>query len=165
MSELELTQISKDIKGILNNIYKNDKLKIITSLCHDIENKYSIYIDDDTKEEYIKKFVGILNKKKQPKCNKIDVDKDFAILGSGGAAISIAYTLAQSHVPSLSIICRDYDKGKHIKFLIKRDFPDVDIYVNNLFIPLFFFAEIRNTDSSILEEDIDRSDLVLTNIL
>ena len=39
MSELELTQISKDIKGILNNIYKNDKLKIITSLCHDIENK------------------------------------------------------------------------------------------------------------------------------
>ena len=74
MSELELTQISKDIKGILNNIYKNDKLKIITSLCHDIENKYSIYIDDDTKEAYIKKFVGILNKKNQPKCNKIDVD-------------------------------------------------------------------------------------------
>lgn len=76
MSELELTQISKDIKGILNNIYKNDKLKIITSLCHDIENKYNIYIDDDTKEEYIKKFVGILNKKKQPKCNKIDVDNN-----------------------------------------------------------------------------------------
>ena len=79
MSELELTQISKDIKGILNNIYKNDKLKIITSLCHDIENKYSIYIDDDTKEEYIKKFVGILNKKKQPKCNKIDVDNNNVI--------------------------------------------------------------------------------------
>ena len=70
----KLNQISKDIKGILNNIYKNDKLKIITSLCHDIENKYNIYIDDDTKEAYIKKFVGILNKKKQPKCNKIDVD-------------------------------------------------------------------------------------------
>ena len=63
--------------------------------------------------------------------NKIDVDKDFAILGSGGAAISIAYTLAKNHVSSLSIICRNYDKGKHIKFLINRDFPDVDIYVNN----------------------------------
>lgn len=79
MSELELNQISKDIKGILNNIYKQDKLKIITSLCHDIENKYGIYIDDDTKELYIKKFVGILNKKKQPKCNKIDVDNNNVI--------------------------------------------------------------------------------------
>ncbi len=79
MSELELNQISKDIKGILNNIYKQDKLKIITSLCHDIENKYGIYIDDDTKELYIKKFVGILNKKKHPKCNKIDVDNNNVI--------------------------------------------------------------------------------------
>ena len=42
MSELELNQISKDIKGILNNIYKQDKLKIITSLCNDIEEKFNI---------------------------------------------------------------------------------------------------------------------------
>ena len=54
MTELELNQISKDIKGILNNIYKHDKLKIITSLCNDIEEKFNISIDDDTKEQYIK---------------------------------------------------------------------------------------------------------------
>ena len=65
MTELELNQISKDIKGILNNIYKHDKLKIITSLCNDIEEKFNISIDDDTKEQYIKNFVGILNNKKQ----------------------------------------------------------------------------------------------------
>jgi len=49
MTELELNQISKDIKGILNNIYKHDKLKIITSLCNDIEEKFNISIYDYTK--------------------------------------------------------------------------------------------------------------------
>ena len=104
MSELELTQISKDIKGILNNIYKNDKLKIITSLCHDIENKYSIYIDDDTKEEYIKKFVGILNKKKQPKCNKIDVDNN--------SQTAIKYSIRS--IPTLMIIKNGAVQAQHI---------------------------------------------------
>jgi len=74
MTELELNQISKDIKGILNNIYKHDKLKIITSLCNDIEEKFNISIDDDTKEQYIKNFVGILNNKKQIKKKKIELE-------------------------------------------------------------------------------------------
>ena len=79
MSELELNQISKDIKGILNNIYKQDKLKIITSLCNDIEEKFNIQIDDNTKELYIKKFVGILNNKKQIKTKKIELENENVI--------------------------------------------------------------------------------------
>ena len=79
MTELELNQISKDIKGILNNIYKHDKLKIITSLCNDIEEKFNISIDDDTKEQYIKNFVGILNNKKQIKTKKIELENDNVI--------------------------------------------------------------------------------------
>jgi len=79
MSELELNQISKDIKGILNNIYKQDKLKIITSLCNDIEEKFNIQIDDNTKELYIKRFVGILNNKKQIKTKKIELENDNVI--------------------------------------------------------------------------------------
>ena len=79
MSELELNQISKDIKGILNNIYKQDKLKIITSLCNDIEEKFNITIDENTKEKYIKNFVGILNNKKQIKTKKIELENDNVI--------------------------------------------------------------------------------------
>ena len=79
MTELELNQISKDIKGILNNIYKQDKLKIITSLCNDIEEKFNISIDDDTKEQYIKNFVGILNNKKQIKKKKIELENENVI--------------------------------------------------------------------------------------
>ena len=79
MTELELNQISKDIKGILNNIYKQDKLKIITSLCNDIEEKFNIQIDDNTKELYIKRFVGILNNKKQIKTKKIELENDNVI--------------------------------------------------------------------------------------
>ena len=79
MTELELNQISKDIKGILNNIYKQDKLKIITSLCSDIEEKYNITIDENTKEKYIKNFVGILNNKKQIKTKKIELENDNVI--------------------------------------------------------------------------------------
>jgi len=79
MTELELNQISKDIKGILNNIYKHDKLKIITSLCNDIEEKFNISIDDDTKEQYIKNFVGILNNKKQIKKKKIELENENVI--------------------------------------------------------------------------------------
>ncbi len=79
MTELELNQISKDIKGILNNIYKQDKLKIITSLCNDIEEKFNITIDENTKEKYIKNFVGILNNKKQIKTKKIELENDNVI--------------------------------------------------------------------------------------
>ena len=79
MTELELNQISKDIKGILNNIYKHDKLKIITSLCNDIEEKFNISIDDNTKEQYIKNFVGILNNRKQIKKKKIELENDNVI--------------------------------------------------------------------------------------
>ena len=79
MTELELNQISKDIKGILNNIYKQDKLKIITSLCNDIEEKFNITIDENTKEKYIKNFVGILNNKKQIKKKKIELENDNVI--------------------------------------------------------------------------------------
>jgi hypothetical protein len=79
MTELELNQISKDIKGILNNIYKHDKLKIITSLCNDIEEKFNITIDDDVKEQYIKNFVGILNNKKQIKTKKIELENENVI--------------------------------------------------------------------------------------
>ena len=35
-----------------------------------IEEKFNIQIDDNTKELYIKKFVGILNNKKQINCIK-----------------------------------------------------------------------------------------------
>jgi len=79
MTELELNQISKDIKGILNNIYKHDKLKIITSLCNDIEEKFNISIDDNTKEQYIKNFVGILNNRKQIKKKKIELENENVI--------------------------------------------------------------------------------------
>ena len=131
-----------DIKGLLNkenlsginitNPYKTSIARYIdikNGLLKNINSANCIRLEDNAMVSGTNTdgpgFISMLGN------NKIDVDKDFAILGSGGAAISIAYTLAQSHVPSLSIICRDYDKGKHIKFLIKRDFPDVDIHVNN----------------------------------
>ena len=72
-------------------------------------------------------FIKMLDK------NNIKIEnKDFVILGSGGSAIAVAYTLAQKKASSLSVMCRDYNKGVVIKSLIIRDFPAVDIYVNKL---------------------------------
>ncbi len=65
---------------------------------------------------------------------KIDADflpegKDALIIGAGGAARSVAISLAMSNVSSLTVVNRTSNKAKILTALIKDNFPECEVKV------------------------------------
>ena len=76
-------------------------------------------------------------------------NKKFCIFGAGGAAVSIACSLASQKIKSLKIINRNLEKAnmlmKKLKVIDKNLFVEVDIYNDNS--PLYDFDIIINATS------------------
>ena len=65
--------------------------------------------------------------------NSIDISQNnFIVLGSGGAAAAVAYSLAYNDSKSISIFCRKIGEGIKIKYAVNNTFPDVNIDVDNI---------------------------------